>query len=414
MVNYLYDCYQVLNKVYSDGAYLKQAINTTPIEEKNKSLTVKTCYGVVERDIELSYYLKSLCPKSPKASVKLVLKISMYAIKYLEKKPYAVIDNAVSLIKKMGKTGVSGFVNAVLRKFVTQKIDLPKNKISNLSIKYSYPEFAVQELIDGYGEETAEKIMQGDKELTTLVFETPNAEDYLTEKGYSFTKLPYENAYIVNNFIRNADYDDGLYTYQGIGSLAICDAVTNGETLYDCCSAPGGKSVRLSNKFTKIIAGELHPHRAELIKTYISRLNRTNIEVIVADATEYNPSFEQKFSAVLADVPCSGFGTVKENPDIKLNKTKESLIELNLAQQKILNTVKNYVQKGGYLYYSTCSVFVRENYAVVEKFLQENKDFIIEKIDAKIPSIDFNGAKQFLPHISLGAGFFVAKLKRKS
>ena len=338
----------------------------------------------------------------------------MYAIKYLETKPYAVIDNAVSLIKKMGKTGVSGFVNAVLRKFVTQKIDLPKNKISNLSIKYSYPEFAVQELIDGYGEETAEKIMQGDKELTTLVFETPNAEDYLTEKGYSFTKLPYENAYIVNNFIRNADYDDGLYTYQGIGSLAICDAVTNGETLYDCCSAPGGKSVRLSNKFTKIIAGELHPHRAELIKTYISRLNRTNIEVIVADATEYNPSFEQKFSAVLADVPCSGFGTVKENPDIKLNKTKESLIELNLAQQKILNTVKNYVQKGGYLYYSTCSVFVRENYAVVEKFLQENKDFIIEKIDAKIPSIDFNGAKQFLPHISLGAGFFVAKLKRKS
>ncbi len=414
MVNYLYDCYQVLNKVYSDGAYLKQAINTTPIEEKNKSLTVKTCYGVVERDIELSYYLKSLCPKSPKASVKLVLKISMYAINYLEKKPYAVIDNAVSLIKKMGKTGVSGFVNAVLRKFVTQKIDLPKNKISNLSIKYSYPEFAVQELIDGYGEETAEKIMQGDKELTTLVFETPNAEDYLTEKGYSFTKLPYENAYIVKNFIRNADYDDGLYTYQGIGSLAVCDAVTNGKTLYDCCSAPGGKSVRLSNKFTKIIAGELHPHRAELIKTYISRLNRTNIEVIVADATEYNPSFEQKFSAVLADVPCSGFGTVKENPDIKLNKTKESLIELNLAQQKILNTVKNYVQKGGYLYYSTCSVFVRENYAVVEKFLQENKDFTIEKIDAKIPSIDFNGTKQFLPHISLGAGFFVAKLKRKS
>jgi len=414
VVNYLYDCYQVLNKVYSDGAYLKQAINTTQIEEKNKSLTVKTCYGVVERDIELSYYLKSLCPKSPKASVKLVLKISMYAIKYLEKKPYAVIDNAVSLIKKMGKTGVSGFVNAVLRKFVTQKIDLPKNKISNLSIKYSYPEFAVQELIDGYGEETAEKIMQGDKELTTLVFETPNADDYLTEKGYSFTKLPYENAYIVKNFIRNADYDDGLYTYQGIGSLAVCDAVTNGETLYDCCSAPGGKSVRLSNKFTKIIAGELHPHRAELIKTYISRLNRTNIEVIVADATEYNPSFEQKFSAVLADVPCSGFGTVKENPDIKLNKTKESLIELNLAQQKILNTVKNYVQKGGYLYYSTCSVFVRENYAVVEKFLQENKDFTIEKIDAKIPSIDFNGTKQFLPHISLGAGFFVAKLKRKS
>ena len=57
MVNYFYDCYQILNKVYSDKSFLKQAINSTFIEEKNRSLTIKTCYGVLDKDIELSYYL---------------------------------------------------------------------------------------------------------------------------------------------------------------------------------------------------------------------------------------------------------------------------------------------------------------------------------------------------------------------
>ena len=55
MVNYFYDCYTILNKVYSEKAFIKQAINDIDIEEKNKPLTVKICYGVVESDIELSY-----------------------------------------------------------------------------------------------------------------------------------------------------------------------------------------------------------------------------------------------------------------------------------------------------------------------------------------------------------------------
>ena len=86
MVNYFYDCYQILNKVYSDKTFIKQAINSTIIEEKNRALTIKTCYGVLDKDIELSYYIKRLTEKSPKLVVRTILKISMYAIKYLNKK----------------------------------------------------------------------------------------------------------------------------------------------------------------------------------------------------------------------------------------------------------------------------------------------------------------------------------------
>ena len=122
MVNYFYDCYSILNKVYSDKSFIKQAINSTFIEEKNRALTIKTCYGVLDKDIELSYYINKLTEKSPKLVIRTILKISMYAIKYLEKKDYAVTKNAVELTKKLGKGGASGFVNAFLRKFINEKV----------------------------------------------------------------------------------------------------------------------------------------------------------------------------------------------------------------------------------------------------------------------------------------------------
>ena len=148
MVNYFYDCYAILTKVYSEKSFIKQAISSTFIEEKNRALTIKTCYGVLDKDIELSYYLSALAEKSPKLAIRTVLKISMYAIKYLGKKEYAVTKNAVELVKKMGKGGTAGFVNAFLRKFINTEIKLPTDKIKYLSVKYSYPEFAVKKLVD--------------------------------------------------------------------------------------------------------------------------------------------------------------------------------------------------------------------------------------------------------------------------
>ena len=76
MVNCFYDSYTVLNKVYKDGAFLKQALNGTIIEEKNRALTTKLCYGVLDKDIELSYIISYFTEKSPKAAIKIILKIS--------------------------------------------------------------------------------------------------------------------------------------------------------------------------------------------------------------------------------------------------------------------------------------------------------------------------------------------------
>jgi len=412
MINYFYDCYQILNKVYSQNSYIKQAINGTFIEEKNRALTIKTCYGVLDKDIELSYYINYLTEKSPKLVIRTILKISMYAIKYLEKKEYAVTKNAVELTKKLGKGGASAFVNAFLRKFIKTEFTFPSDRLESLSIKYSYPLFAVKELEKDFSLERLEQILSAKNEKTCLSFYETDGKKYLENLGVEFEETPFENVFLAKNFVRNSDYDLGVYTYQALGSVAICDVVEKGGTLLDCCSAPGGKSIRLSHKFNIVRSWDIHEHRVNLIKEYAERMKRTNITAEIKDAKVFDKQFVSKFSAVLCDVPCSGIGVVNDNPDIKLNREEANIKELNVEQLAILKTASKYVEKGGYLYYSTCSIFNSENIEIVKAFLSQNDCYKICKIDSKLPHEDVLGTNLFLPDISGGLGFYVAKLKR--
>ena len=412
MLNYFYDCYCILNKVYSEKAYIKQAINSTFIEEKNRALTVKTCYGVLDKDIELSYYISKFANKSPKLVVRTILKISMYAIKYLNKKEYAVTKNAVELVKKLGKGGMCGFVNAFLRKFINTKIKLPEEKIQYLSIKYSYPEFAIKELVDYFGTERTEKIISATNERTTLSFNNVDGKKYLSDKNIEFETTPFENVYVAKNFIRNEDYDKGLYTYQALGSVAICDVISPCKKLLDCCAAPGGKSVRLSFKCDKVFSWDIHEHRVELIREYCKRMRVQNVFAETRDAKVLDKSLYESFDAVLCDAPCSGLGVVNDNPDIKLNRVEEDVNNLVVEQFEILKAVSKYVAVGGYLYYSTCSILPRENTGVVKKFISSMENFMQCEINSKLNHENIDGSNLFLPDISDGLGFFVAKFKR--
>ena len=336
----------------------------------------------------------------------------MYAIKYLDKKEYAVTKNAVELVKKLGKGGMAGFVNAFLRKFINTKIDFPTEPASFLSIKYSYPLFAVKELIKTYGYERAENIISAEIPDTCLSFYGVDGQEYLSNLNLEFQKTPFDNVFTVKNFVRNADYDKGIYTYQALGSVAICSVVEPCDKILDCCAAPGGKSVRLSYKCGQVTSWDLHEHRVELINDYKKRMQRENILAENHDAKTFNEKYVEYFDVVLVDAPCSGLGVVNDNPDIKLNRCEDDILSLNNEQISILKNVSSYVKKGGYLYYSTCSVLDSENIAIIDEFLSDIKGFELCEIDCKLQGEVKKGAIAFLPDISGGLGFFVAKLKR--
>ena len=195
-----------------------------------------------------------------------------------------------------------------------------------------------------------------------------------------------------------------------MGSIAICDVVKPCESLLDCCAAPGGKSVLLAKKCGQVTSFELHAHRVELIRQYKTRMGVENVTEMQKDSSVFDAAYEEKFDAVLCDAPCSGFGTVSENPDIKMFRKPEDFSALNLAQKKILDTVSKYVKKGGALYYSTCSIFGIENDNVVSGFLKSHPEYKLEEIDSPLCHEKKKFGLQFLPDGAYGAGFYVSKL----
>ncbi len=404
-----YECYTVLFKIFSEGAFVKQALNGTIISEKNRAKVTKIVYGVLDKNIELDYCLSHLCSKNPKNSVKIILKIAFYNLKYLSKQPYAVTDATVSLLKKMGKGGMAGFANAVLRKFITNKIEMPTEKVQGLSIKYSYPQFLIERLLKKYSIDEVENIIKCDQEKTTVRF-IENGEEYLRYLGYEYERTPFENVYFVKGFKMEDGFYQGKYTFQSIGSVAICDIAKGNGRLLDACSAPGGKAVNLSRFYERVDAWDIHAHRVELIKAYAKRMG-AEVNARACDASQLHEECESLYDTVLCDVPCSGTGVIKDNPDIKLNRSEQSIEELKSLQYKILSACSHYVKTGGYLVYSTCSILPEENEENIKKFLL-NGNFEVD-----LPKTPLNGLIEeygitFLPHISQGAGFFCTRLRR--
>ena len=409
--NPIYDPFQILTKIYSDGAHVKQAIADTYIEEQNRARTIKTVYGVLEKDSYLDFCIRYYAPKNPKLVVRTILKISLYMLLFMDKKRYMVTDCAVALCKKLGKGGVSSFVNAFLRKFDKEAVDkaIPKSE-EGKAVALSYPLFAYKRLKKEYGDR-ADAIASAVSSGVSVRF-VKDEEGYL-EKPH--IKTPFSEKYkhyIFERFTRDEGFDEGKYTFQSAGSIAICDCVAPCDNLLDACSAPGGKSVLLAEKCKNVTSFELHGHRVELITQYKNRMGVTNITELKKDSSVYDESYKEKFDAVLCDAPCSGFGTVSENPDIKLFKKEEDLLGLAKAQKDILSTVSAYVKKGGSLYYSTCSVFEEENDNQVAEFLSAHPDFQAVKIKSPLANVQKKYGLQFLPDTAYGAGFYVAKLTR--
>ena len=409
--NPVYDPFLILTRVYSDGAHLKQAIADTYIEEHFRSRTVKSDYGVLENDGYFDFCIRHYAPKAPKLAVRTLLKISLYMLLFMDKKRYMVTDCAVTLCKKLGKNGVSGFVNAFLRRFNKTEVDnaIPKGD-SGEAIRFSYPEFAWKKLRKEYGAR-AEKIATATTQGVSVRFE--KAEEKYLDKPHVNTPFSEKyKHYIFPSFVRDEGYDNGEYTFQSVGSIAICDVVTPCERLLDACSAPGGKAVLLSKKCKAVTAFELHEHRVELIRQYTARMGVKNVEAHVKDSGVLDESYTEKFDGVLCDVPCSGYGTLCENPDIKLFRKETDFEALALAQKQILQTCAKYVKSGGALYYSTCSLFEAENDCIVAEFLKNNPQFALENIDSPLAHDKKKYGLQFLPDEAFGAGFYVCKMRR--
>ena len=169
------------------------------------------------------------------------------------------------------------------------------------------------------------------------------------------------------------------------------------------CAAPGSKTQYISelmNNTGKVLALDIHPHRVDIMKKYLSSLNLTNVTCVCYDSTKLHEKEKLigSFDKVLLDAPCLGLGVIRRKPDILHDLSGEKLDELVSIQQKLLDEAYLMLKDGGTLVYSTCSINKKENDSQVTAFLGRHKDMkrVFEK--------------QILPYEYDSDGFYICKL----
>ncbi len=230
-----------------------------------------------------------------------------------------------------------------------------------------------------------------------------------------------------------AIWKDGKIEIQDEGAQLICllSDIKPGQQVLDYCAGAGGKTLLLAalmeNK-GRLIATDLHKKRLEQGQKRYHRAKVFNVQIKDLEDTKWWKRHVETFDRVLIDVPCSGSGTWRRNPDLKLRFTQKDLKELLCVQQNILNKVTSYVKPNGYLIYVTCSMWECENEKQIESFLKEfptfkpmnlKVAFNTLKETGKAPPLEeaenlINAFLQLTPFQHNVDGFFVSVLKKTS
>ena len=424
MNNAFLKSYQTLKQVYIDKAFSSIALNKTLAfcKQQDKALITKIVYGVLDNDIKLDYVISRHVKKMPKGDTLLFLKIGAYCLMDLSIPVYTVVNDVAELSKISEDRRIVGFVNATL-KSIAQSIkgfdDYPRDPVERLSVEYSYPEWALRKLIKDYGVELATKIVTtpADNRTTVRFSQKTDAETVSKKYGVEAEPSPFDDAFFVKGNLPN---DNGEYTVQSLSSMAVSRICANllkdGDSFIDCCAAPGGKSVYVKQlkPYVRVTSCDIYPHRVELINAYARRMG-VDLETHCVDNSfsKGNSDFIGAFDVVLCDVPCSGFGVLNNRPDVKLFRENKDISELMRLQYSILQNCCAYVKPGGYLVYSTCTVFDNENGQNIRKFLKEHTNFVYGTIQLpQFAQVDGKPYYQFLPCEDGVQGFFVAVLRR--
>jgi len=370
-----------------------------------------------------------------------ILRLGLYQILFLSRTPSsAAVNESVELAKRVRGKGGAGFVNAVLRSSIRQKDeirypDMEQDPALHISVGQSHPSWLVQRWIEELGVEETLRNCKLNNQISPLTLRTNtlkiNRADLIEKlRGKELKPLPTafsEEGIVLQDppptselpFLR-----EGLYMIQDEASQLITSVVDPkpGERILDACAAPGGKTTHMAQRMEdrgEIYALDLSRWKLDRIEEMCQRLGIKIVKTVKGNAAVSLPvSNGFEFDRVLADVPCSGFGTLRKNPDLKWKRGEKDIRRLSELQLSILNHLAVYVKEGGVLVYSTCTVFHEENEDVVERFLNEHPEFELDRMEKVLPEklhlFIRNGYFKTSPPQNEMDGFFAARLVKRS
>lgn len=422
-----------LERTRRDGAWssaLSDAMKTKyNLDSRSLSLAVSISLGVLQSTALLDYYIdlnsKSASKIEPK--VRDIMRSGAYQLIFMDKIPAsAAVNESVALCKKLGYSRASGFCNAVLRKIASCADKLPeppgKGTAKYLSVKYSHPQQLAQYIVDRRGYDAAEAFLAADNtipdtclQVNTLKITPDELMARLLAESIPCSMHPWlPNCIVTAGSVSSMPgFDEGLFYVQDPAAkcAVLAAALESGMSVLDSCAAPGGKSfaaaIAMRNEGS-IDSCDLHDKKIRLISEGAQRLGISCINAFSHDARE---PFYRQYDAIIADVPCSGYGVIRKKPEIRYKPLEDSA-SMPAIQAAILENLSQYVKPGGVIVYSTCTVLGRENEDVVKAFLRAHAEFSAEGFTLPNGETAADGYITFWPDIHGTDGFFVSKLRR--
>lgn len=402
-------------------------------------LVTELVYGSIRRQRTLDALIDQFATKKAHQQppeLRLIFHLGLYQLRYLSHIPVsAAVDTTVKLAKQNGFSGLSGFVNGLLRQYVrsaatVDPLLLPADPAAGLAIQHSYPDWIVQIWIEQFGFETAEKLCQYlnrpphlDLRINPLRTTLEAAEAYLQAAGVAVRRvLPLPQALRILSspgpIQALPGFAEGDWMVQDSSAQLVSHLLDPrpGDTVIDACAAPGGKTTHLAELMTDrgtVWACDRHSSRIRKVQENATRLQLDSIRTVTADSRQLT-QFTGQADRVLLDAPCSGLGTLHRHADARWRQTPETVQELAQLQLELLNHSATWVKPGGVLVYATCTLHPQENEAIVTDFLAHHQNWQIQPPSGELFAAWQNstGYLKLLPHQEEMDGFFMVRLCR--
>ena len=358
-----------------------------------------------------------------------ILRIGFYEIIFDHKVPdYAAVDSSVNLAHAFTNKKTTGFINAVLRNLVRKK-DNDHNWYDGLKHKVgwsSVPAWMEKRWLVNFGEKNLSKLIEFinqpsdtfircdtdsismDKKIRLLEADRIKTELY----SNNFLKILSNESKVLSSKL----FKNGNISIQSPSAAAIVDClgIKKGDVVLDVCAAPGTKTLQLANLVGDngfVYASDLSPDRVSFGVNDEKRHCKKNIIWSLKDARK---DTYVKADKILIDAPCSGTGVIGRRTDIRWRRRESDLKKFANVQLSIINNCSKYLKKGGVLVYATCSIEPEENLMVVNKFLNLNSNFVVDKIPNNVPEqwIKDNKVLNVFPHEHELDGIFAIRMKK--
>lgn len=437
---------QVLLKGHRSRAYpdqiLREMLDRYPdLSLRDRALVYQLVLGVLRWQGKIDWIIRqvSLRPLE-KLSLKTltILRLGVFQLLFLSRiPPSAAVNESVNLAKN-GEEWSTGFINGVLRSILRRKgtfpFPSPEDPIPYLAVNYSHPVWLVEEWLRIWGFEKTREFCQANLEIppSTLRVNTLKiGRDVLLPKLRRLASQTEAAAYSpegvrmispLKPLQQTEFFKEGLFQIQDEASQLISFILDPqpGERILDLCAGFGGKASHLAQLMKNRGIIRAVDHNPRKLKDLMKNVHRLGVSIIrgwVGDAAgeDLFPKDSPPFDRILLDAPCTGWGVIRRNPDLKWRLTDEDSPRLADQQNKFLQKAAKWLKSKGVLVYATCTLSPTENEHVVARFLEEHLDFSLEDVSSFLPGkakglADGQGFYRTWPPLHGTDGFFAARM----